>query len=247
MRKQALSVETREYTQIANVGRRQNLEIGIDTILQYAFAVNHHLGLVEKYNVYNQVYINVLFGRINSLYEVYEPEKQHFELLDTAAINLDRLYGEKLAALSAVADIDQTKTELADYLDKVTMIFQTAADKTEDKEIRNFCAAKAKQYSDKADRLRGRTFSMNYTAKLQALYASAAAACGFDFIRELLQARADEYKQKHAEEVANAHESIPLFWSSASSKKQELQPLLAGSESQDGLHRRAFTTSKVPS
>lgn len=243
--KEILSVEARNYPRIYTSWQRTFFETGAPIIGQYDFDYRF-LHCALKSFVTNQEYINVLFERVDFLYNYYELERRHFELLDVAATNVERLSHEKIAQLSEATTLTSAKTELATYFDKVTMIFQTAADKAEDDRYRESYAAMAQKYSEKADNIRG-TFTASYTAKLQFLYENAATTCEADFIRELLQLRANEYNRKHTEEIARISEGTVRFqWSSeARQKPEEHEPLLT--KSQEGLHRRKSASALVPS
>ena len=236
--KKALLIRTREYPEIKISWQRNFLEIDAVSMAQYSEILYH----VYKHVLTNQIYIKALFRLVDYLYNYYELDKQYFELLNFTATNLEQLYTEKIAGLTEKTTIINAKEELASYFDKATMIFQTAADKTEDDRYREFYAAMARKYSEKADNIRA-VFTASYTAKLQSLYENAAQEYEVDFIRVLFQARADEYKAKHTEE----NSSSARFWSPAiTGALEEKTPLLAEFESQEGLRHRKDTTIHVP-
>lgn len=241
--KEILPVEARKYPRIEIAWQRNFLEISAVLIAQYAEGYRY----THKYILDNQIYINALFEVADCLYNCYELSRKYLELLGSAVTHLERLYHEEIAKLSEEAAVSNIKTELAAYFDKVTMIFQTAADKTEDDRYRDFYAAMAQKYSEKADNVRG-IFTASYTAKMQFLYETAAKKCEVDFIRELLQLRAEEYSSKHTGEIARASESTARFWSSkVFGTAGEHEHLLANSRVQDGLHQRKVASTFVPS
>jgi len=103
----------------------------------------------------NQNYIGIFFILIDFLGDHYEFSQRHFELLNLAASCLERLYQEKIEALSTDVEKKVAQSELGDYLDKVTFVFQTAANKTESEMHREIYNSMARVYSAKADKWHG--------------------------------------------------------------------------------------------
>jgi len=190
----------------------------------------------------NKDYINAFFWVVDYLYQYYEFSQRHFELLNLAATNLERLSQEKIAALSIDEEKEASRSELGDYLDKVTLIFQTAADKTKDTERALFYAATAEDYSKRADTARGVVVALNHNEKIVALYEKAARENARFFLGEIFRNRAAEYREKcEAKEMPEARTAS--FSSSGeveiAEEVSETSPLLGSHrESADGLRRR---------
>lgn len=234
--KEILSVETRHYPRIEVAWLRDVLEISAVSMSMYAYDYNR--GFVDKYVLSPQIYISALFRSVDNLYKHYELSQKHFELLDFAASHLEQLCNGKIPCLSEPDEIDRARTELGDYLDKVTMIFQTAADKTENSHYRKFCSDMAQKYSKKADEVRGMFSFRSYEEKMQALYEKAAGKCEEyeGFIKELLQLRAAEYSGKCRVRETTDEGSARFFANAARKDQEAREPLLSSS----GLRRRAI-------
>lgn len=213
----------KEFPEITNCGRRRCCEEIADFL--HFYASNHKIfGTSESANRH---YINNCFLIADFLYEYYELDKYYFELLDYAASKLIVLIEDQIKKLSTdeskTEEMVALKTALANSLDKVTMIFQTAADKTEQPLYQEIWTIKAHEYSGKADKIQGR-LTVVYEYKMRDLYAAAARSCKIDFIAEQFQKRAAEYQRK-----INTMESLshkPAFFIAEKLKIEETRPLL---------------------
>lgn len=213
-----------EFAEIVNLGQRRCIKGINDSLCLYA-AYPEISSVIEDANRY---YINECFLIIDSLYTpYYEPDKYYFELLDCAASKLIILIEEQIKKLSTdeskTEEIANLKTELTDSLDKVTMIFQTAADKTEQPLYQEIWAIKAQEYSSKADGICGR-LTLVYEQKMRDLYNAASRNCRIDFIGEQFKERAAEYQRKldNMKNPSNA----PTFFVADDSKAGETFSLL---------------------
>ena len=191
----------------------------------------------------NKDYINAFFWVVDYLYQYYEFSQRHFELLDLAAINLERLSQGKIAALSTDEEKEASRSELGDYLDKVTLIFQTAADKTNDIERARFYAVTAEDYSKRADTARGVVSTQSYNEKILSLYGKVISERPEgSFIKGVLKKRAAEYQRKcEAKETPEARTaSFSLSGETGMAEEvSDTTPLLGSHrESADGLRRR---------
>lgn len=213
----------KEFPEITNCGRRKCCENIAVSLLLYASGYK----IFGNIEIANRHYINDCFQIVDSLYEHYELDKRYFELLDYAASKLIALIEKRIKELSADAskteEIAALKTALTDSLDKVTMTFQTAADKTEQPFYREIWAIKAQEYSVKADEVQGR-LTIVYEHKMRDLYSAAAHNCRIDFISEQFQERAAEYQRKIniLENLSNK----PTFFIAEKSKTEETASLL---------------------
>ena len=227
-----LSIKAVKYPEIP-INCRDILEMRAISISWYA--EDYYM---YKYVLFHQRYINALFTSVDCLYKYYELSQKHFELLNFAAEYLEKLCNGKASCSSKPEEIEQAKKELGDYLDKVTMIFQTAADKAEDPHFRESYAAMAQKYSEKADRVCGRVTFKSYEAKMQGLYEKAASECNLDFIKKLLELRAAAYRDKCRENGVIVHgDSSSRFFADVSQGDQEVSESLLGAE----LRRRTIT------
>ena len=64
----------------------------------------------------------MLLKVLDYLYQYYDFSERHFELLELAAGNLERLHQEGLTSLMTETERIKSQTDLADYLDKVALI-----------------------------------------------------------------------------------------------------------------------------
>src|SRR3989339_147717 len=190
----------------------------------------------------SQNYINAFFWIVDYLYQYYEFSQRHFELLNLAAIYVERLSKREIDTLLTDTAKEAARSELGDYLDKVTLIFQTAADKAADERLRETYAIKAQKYSRKADTVRGVVVALNHNEKIFALYEKAARENARFFLGEIFRNRAAEYREKcEAKEMPEARTAS--FSSSgeteAAEEVSDTTPLLGSHrESADGLRRR---------
>jgi len=199
----------------------------------------------------NKDYINAFFWVVDYLYQYYEFSQRHFELLNLAATNLERLSQEKIAALSIDEEKEASRSELGDYLDKVTLIFQTAADKTNDIERARFYAVTAEDYSKRADTARGVVSTQSYNEKILSLYGKVISERPEgSFIKGVLEKRAAEYQRKceakempdslvREREARTASLFSPFEETETTEGASDTMPLLGSHrESADGLRRR---------
>jgi len=189
----------------------------------------------------NRGYINMFFWVVDYLYQYYEFSQRHFALLDLAATHLESL--SKKNRLLTETEQAEARSELGDYLDKVTLIFQTAADKAADKRLRKTYAAKAQEYSRKADAAHHVVSTQSYNEKILSLYGKVISERPEgSFIKGVLKKRAAEYQRKcEAKETPEARTAS--FSSSgeteAAEEVSDTTPLLSSHrESAGGLRRR---------
>lgn len=213
-----------EFAEIVNLGQRRCIKGINDSLCLYA-AYPEISGTIENANRY---YINECFLIIDSLCPpYYEPDKYYLELLNYAASKLIILIEEQIKKLSTdeskIGEIANLKAELTDSLDKVTMIFQIAADKTERPLYQEIWTIKAHEYSSKADGICGR-LTLVYEQKMRVLYNAAANDCRIDFISEQFKERAAEYQRKldNMKNPSNA----PTFFVTDDSKVEDTSFLL---------------------
>lgn len=138
----------------------------------------------------------------------YELGKIYFELLNLAATQLEKLSREQIAKLSDGEEIAKVNNSLGEYLDKVAMVFQAAADNTEGELYQKTYSLEAENYSQQADAVRGIFRIQTHTQKMFALYTKAAQTCEMPFIREVLEERTTEYSRKLEAEKLGASRSM---------------------------------------
>ena len=153
----------------------------------------------QKTIAFNTNYIDHLFIIVPYLYQYYEISQRHFDLLDRAAINIENLYRGRISNLFTAPEKIAMELELSDYLNKIALIFQTAADKTENVERSKTYRVKAEEYSNKADAWR-RVGHKEHLTKMQILYQEAATK--YPIIRHLLLLRSEECRAKYEIEVS---------------------------------------------
>lgn len=212
----------KKLPEISDIGQRRCIEVLVD--LLHSFNLPYYF---DKCDTFGIGYIQTFLKVIGTLSQYYELDKRHFELLDYAASKLIILIEERIKKLSTdeskTEEIANLKTELTDSLDKVTMIFQTAADKTEQPLYQEIWAIKAQEYSSKADGICGR-LTLVYEQKMRDLYNAASRNCRIDFIGEQFKERAAEYQRKldNMKNPSNA----PTFFVADDSKAGETFSLL---------------------
>ena len=169
--KPQLSIRTEGLPEIEDAERKKFAESVIRSLLRY----DRDYELVGDYIAQrcaaaNRSYINMFFVIADCLYDYYELSDRHFELLALAVGHLERLYRAQIESLPAAAAEEKTRVqmELSDYLDKVALIFQTAADRTGDGSSRRDYERAAHEYSAKADGWRG-ALETNYLEKMHRL------------------------------------------------------------------------------
>src|SRR3989339_1207735 len=238
-----LSINNGKLSKIKAAEQRTFMESCVNSLCRYAEDCQSRIGhILIKSSGNNKSYINMFFWVVDYLYQYYEFDLKFFRLLNLAATNLERLSQEKIAALSIDEEKEASRSELGDYLDKVTLIFQTAADKTKDTERALFYAATAEDYSRRADTARGVVVALNHNEKIVALYEKAARENARFFLGEIFRNRAAEYREKcEAKEMPEARTAS--FSSSGeveiAEEVSETSPLLGSHrESADGLRRR---------
>src|SRR3989339_1512550 len=239
--------ETKELFEIIDAAQKDYMESLIKPLQRYhkdfISSSYDYIVTIQDLIIVHKHYINMFFKAIDYLYQYHhEFDPIFFDLLNFAATNLERLSQEKIAALSIDEEKEASRSELGDYLDKVTLIFQTAADKTKDTERALFYAATAEDYSKRADTARGVVVALNHNEKIVALYEKAARENARFFLGEIFRNRAAEYREKcEAKEMPEARTAS--FSSSgeteAAEEVSDTTPLLSSHrESTGGLRRR---------
>ena len=245
--------ETKELFEIIDAAQKDYMESLIKPLQRYhkdfISSSYDYIVTIQDLIIVHKHYINMFFKAIDYLYQYHhEFDPIFFDLLNFAATNLERLSQEKIAALSIDEEKEASRSELGDYLDKVTLIFQTAADKTNDTGHDRFYAATAEDYSRRADSARGVASTQSYTEKIVALYEKAAEEHKDDFLGEIFRNRAAEYREKcEAKEMPEARTAS--FSSSGeveiAEEVSETSPLLGSHrELADGLRRRTVRREK---
>src|SRR3989339_609894 len=234
-------LETKKLFEIIDVAQRNYMEFLITSLQEFQknFSYVRNIDIARKSTIF---YINSFFKAADYLYQYYEFSQRYFELLDLAAINLALLSQEKIAALSTDTEKEAARSELGDYLDKVTLIFQTAVDKAGDEDCVRFCTDKARKYSAGADAAHGLAVTPVYAKKILALYGKAEEEYKDDFFGEIFRNRAAEYREKcEAKETPEARTaSFSLSGETGMAEEvSDTTPLLGSHrESADGLRRR---------
>src|SRR3989339_458908 len=233
-----ISVETVELPEIKDDREKACMKVCIDSLRQYY--ENHrcqrsyfdiHCGLMI-----NKHYIHMFFQSADYLYQYYEFDQIFFVLLDRAATHLEDLSQRAIVTSLTEEAKTATKQELGDYLDKVTLIFQTAVDKAGNEDCVRFCTDKVGKYSARADAAHGLAVTPAYAKKILALYEKAAEEHKDDFFGEIFESRAKEYRRacevKEISEMGAA--SRGLFGDDAT----DGTPLLKDSDCRSGFRRR---------
>ncbi len=134
-----------------------------------------------------QHYIDAIFHTVDFLYQFYDLDPIYFSLLDHAIRTLEKL-----------TSADDQKEMLAEYCDRATIVFQTAADKTEQDLIyKRIWSIKAKEYRSKADTLRGITSDITHEERIMQLYKTFAESVPHEFIRNLLLGNYRRYENSY--------------------------------------------------
>ena len=252
-----LSINNGKLSKIKAAEQRTFMESCVNSLCRYAEDCQSRIGhILIKSSGNNKSYINMFFWVVDYLYQYYEFDLKFFRLLNLAATNLERLSQEKIAALSIDEEKEASRSELGDYLDKVTLIFQTAADKTNDTGHDRFYAATAEDYSRRADSARGVASTQSYTEKIVALYEKAAEEHKDDFLGEIFRNRAAEYREKceaketpdslvREREARTASLFSPFEETETTEGASDTTPLLGSHrELADGLRRRTVRREK---
>ena len=252
--KPILDIQTSKLDEITEAEQKERMASYVNSLCRYDTNYKSRIGyMVGKSVGLNQVYINNFYWSVTYLYQYYEFSQRHFELLNIAAEHVEHLSQGEIDLLSADEEKEKARSELGDDLDKVTLIFQTAADKTEDRERAPFYAAMARKYSEKADAARGITTAPRHCEKILALYEQAARkypdGC---VIGELLRERAAEYRIKC--EIKEVPEARTTSFSSSGEvstlaeeeKTSEATPLLDSHRRSGNDLRRRGARGVVP-
>ena len=129
--KPILDIQTSKLDEITEAEQKERMASYVNSLCRYDTNYKSRIGyMVGKSVGLNQVYINNFYWSVTYLYQYYEFSQRHFELLNIAAKHVERLSQGKIDLLSADEEKEKARSELGDDLDKVTLIFQTAADKT---------------------------------------------------------------------------------------------------------------------
>lgn len=139
-----------------------------DEILLNVIGLSHCFPLLPIHYDQQQSYINEMFQLINPFCEHYELDQIFFDFLILATNTL-----EKLSAY------DFRAKRLHEYFEKVAMIFQIVADKTEDQKCRILFTKQARRYIEKADEVRSKfldelPLSILYETRMSQLFQAAA-------------------------------------------------------------------------
>ena len=228
--KELLSIEENGFTKIDKQENRSLIKLYGCRLLIYKknCETRKKHSISFKYVESNQSYIDSLFKLIGYLYNYYEISTKHFELLNYAACNLERLYTAQINDLPLEIKTKKLE-ELSSYLNKVALIFEIATDRMEissktetDKKqgerYRQTYATLAQAYSKKADELLGIEQDKTHAAKMLSLCEKALADPSQCPFIEPFQNMATKYREKVAQEIAAQHESI--------STESEKTPLL---------------------
>jgi len=151
--KPILSIQEKDFSELRDEGRRAFIKFSAEVLSFYDGDIAFNVPAICL--PANLNYINTCFELVDPLSNHYEFSQRHFDLLGLAASHLKRLYQEKIEALSTDAEKEEAQSELGDYLDKVTFVFQTAANKTESEMRREICNSMARAYSVNADKWHG--------------------------------------------------------------------------------------------
>ena len=253
--------ETKELFEIIDAAQKDYMESLIKPLQRYhkdfISSSYDYIVTIQDLIIVHKHYINMFFKAIDYLYQYHhEFDPIFFDLLNFAATNLERLSQEKIAALSIDEEKEASRSELGDYLDKVTLIFQTAADKTKDTERALFYAATAEDYSKRADTARGVVVALNHNEKIVALYEKAARENARFFLGEIFRNRAAEYREKceaketpdslvREREARTASLFSPFEETETTEGASDTTPLLGSHrELADGLRRRTVRREK---
>ena len=248
--------ETKELFEIIDAAQKDYMESLIKPLQRYhkdfISSSYDYIVTIQDLIIVHKHYINMFFKAIDYLYQYHhEFDPIFFDLLNFAATNLERLSQEKIAALSIDEEKEASRSELGDYLDKVTLIFQTAADKAADKRLRKTYAAKAQEYSRKADAAHHVVSTQSYNEKILSLYGKVISERPEgSFIKGVLKKRAAEYQRKceakempdslvREREARTASLFSPFEETETTEGASDTMPLLGSHrESADGLRRR---------
>jgi hypothetical protein len=242
--KPTLSIDKSKFPEIQDPDQRECVELNAGLAFSYHNDYLLNDGATSRESITtNQLYIKELFIIAHYCYcsQDYELSQRHFDLLNIAATYLVQLCQKKIDSLTTAEEQNEIRRKLAEYLDKVTLIFQTAADKTENEILQKVYGAKAQDYSAKADKVRGITQRKLQIKKMQDLYKKAAGQYpdGY-FLQQIFQRRVDECREKCIREEAARRgpslENQSIFASKTKdeSSTEETQPLL-GDENLQGI------------
>jgi|SRR3989339_833249 len=148
--KPSLTIYEESLSEIKNTERKAFIEFYVSILHSYHKIVE--LGVYSSL-LADQNYVHFLFKLIDFLSFHYELSQRYFDLLDLAASHLERLYQEKISALTTEEEKTAVNKERSDYLNQIAFIFWTTADKTENAMRCEVCDKMAQEYSAKADRL----------------------------------------------------------------------------------------------
>ena len=231
--KPILSIKAEKLDKIKDTEHREFVESHIDSFVDYERDQELYGGdIARRCDGLSRSYVYILFVMVDCLYESYDLSERHFELLNIAAIHLERLYREQMATLATEPEQTEVKMILGDYLDKVALIFQTASDKAGSRAHRERYGRKAQEYSARADNARDLAQAKSHIAKMLDLYEKAAIEYRSDtfFVGKLFGQRAEEYRAKYMEEESYA---------ASGAEQSEREPLLSRTGlSNAGLHKR---------
>ncbi len=174
--------------------------------LQMHFSTLHDYWLrqfyIEKFS-----YINDFFKLINLFCEQYELDQSFFDFLDKVAVDIERL-----------ARFSFEKKQLVGCFEKVAMIYQIVADKTEYMDRKISFIEKAKQYIEKADEARKQylqedPLSISHEEKMSRLFRTIADDCeDAPFNKPYFEDLANKYEKICEQKmVSKALSSFPFF------------------------------------
>ncbi|MDD4762063.1 MAG: hypothetical protein PHZ25_03525 [Candidatus Pacebacteria bacterium] len=177
-------------------------------------------------------YIESLCGVEGSLYNLFDLEPIYFSLLDEAVQTL----------LQNQSNSAEDRASLIDSLYRAAVIFQTAADKTQQAPVyAEAWAAKSQEYRELAERLEGKGISPNHFAKMEQLYLLFAGQDKRVFIAgPLLEGASRMHKKQLGQPIPEQPTPYKRQQASTSSgmfppekkqqAKEETQPLLASKQ-----------------
>lgn len=115
-----LRMEQKEYTE-KEYKEKKYIENRVDSLCDFNNDYILLRGIIPYESILvNQHYIDTLFIVLDYLYQYYDFSPRHFELLELAAGNLERLHQEQLAKLRPKAP----KSTVGNLLNKLALIFR---------------------------------------------------------------------------------------------------------------------------
>ena len=254
--KPILTVEENDFTEIKD--RIQNITVGVMNLTyNYNDGCKYRLrSLTPAFSdiPYNQSYVDSLLQLIGYLYNYYEVDQKHFELLNYALGNLERLHEEQIKSLPSSKHDELTK--FSAYLNKGALIFEIASDRMEIPDepesgkqqgalYRQTYITLSQEYSKKADELLGIKQGKTQAAKMLALCEKTLADPSQCPFAESFLSLVIKYREKCAREVeAQVTKKLSAQYAAAAVVETETAPLLAATSSiprsgSDGLLTKA--------